>query len=65
MTDSTGPSGSAKGGASAEQISILLSAAEQVQASAKEAHLEFVAYFAEMTVLEIRQEIARRAEHAE
>ncbi len=64
MTDITGPNGNADGVASDEQLSALLSAAERVQASAKEAHLEFVAYLAEMTVLEIRQEIAHRADHA-
>ncbi len=62
MTDITGPNGNADGAASDEQLSALLSAAERVQTSAKEAHLDFVAYLAEMTVLELRQEITRRTE---
>ncbi len=64
MTDITGPNGNAEAGASDEQLSALLATAEQVQVDAKQAQLEFVAYLAEMTVLEIRQEIARRAESA-
>ncbi len=61
MTDVTGPNGNADATASDEQLSALLSAAERVQTSAKEAHLDFVAYLAEMTVLQIKHEIEQRA----
>ena len=65
MADITGPNGNADSGASDEQLSALLASAEQVQANAKEVQLGFVAYLAEMTVMEIRQEIERRAQNAD
>ena len=44
-----------------QDLVALRSSAEAVRDRAKAARLEFVAYLAEMTVLEISEEIARRS----
>lgn len=61
MNDITGRNGGAGGTVSDDEIAALLSSAEQLQTDAKAAHLDFVAYLAEMTVLQIKHEIEQRA----
>ena len=60
--DITRSNGNVDGVPTNAQLADLLTAAEKVQQDAKDGHLDFVAYLAEMTVLEIRREIANRAE---
>lgn len=44
-----------------QELNELRSSAQALRERAKAAHLDFVAYLAEMTVLEIDQEIERRS----
>ena len=60
--DITRSNGNVDGVPTNAQLADLLTAAEKVQQDAKDGPLDFVAYLAEMTVLEIRREIANRAE---
>ena len=61
MNDFKGRNGGAGGTLSDDELAALLSSAELLQTDAKTAHLDFVAYLAEMTVLQIKHEIAQRA----
>lgn len=61
MTESQGSNGTSNKTTSEHDLRALLESAEQVRDRAKAARLEFVAYLAEMTVLELNQEIARQS----
>ncbi len=61
MAGIKGQNGDAGDTASDHQLKALLSSAEHLQIAAKAAHLDFVAYLAEMTVLQIKHEMAQRA----
>ena len=58
---SQGPNGNSDRASIERELQALLASAEQVRERAKTARLDFVAYLAEMTVLEIAQEIDRRS----
>lgn len=62
MAETTGHDGGPAGPAGAQQLDALLASAQELQSAAKAANLEFVSYLAEMTVLEIKHEIARSAD---